>query len=242
MSFLGEIKRRRATRLSCLMLVLGLYHSQPAESQWFPERLEECDAHICLEAGKSNWRAEASNYCEEGVCLRDSLGNIASLRWNRINGDEDWLAADDASSFIGLTDTEYQTLRELGDEEIGERVRLLGKVLVSCQPREFTLDLSLPGRNSATVTFGTPLASDGGYQGFQVIRMDRRYRITTSRTGSWLRWIHNRFPGIARMEGPPTEFANYEMGLYVGSIVLFDKEFQYGQPEAYGEHPDCQAR
>ena len=234
--------RRKRTRLSYLVLVLSLYQVQPAESQWFPERSEECDAHICLEAGKSNWRSNASNYCEDGVCLRDSLESLVSLRWNRINDGEDSLTTDDANPFIGLPDTEYQMLRELDDEDIEERVRLLGKVRVSCQLKEFTLDLSIPGRNSATVTFGTPLASDDGYQGFQVVRIDRRYRITTSRAGSWLRWIHNRFPGIVRMEGPPGEFANYEMGLYVGSVVLFDKEFQFGQPEDYRNHPNCQAR
>ena len=233
--------RHRSTRLSCLALVLGLYHAQPAESQWFPERSEACDAHICLEAGKSNWRSDASNYCEEGICLRDSLESLVSLRWNRINAGEEPLISDGENPFIGLTDTEYQMLRELGDEDIGERVRLLGKVRVSCELKELTLGLSIPGRNSASVMFGTPLADDGGYQGFQVIRIDRRYRITTSRTGSWLRWIHNRFPGIVRMEGPPTEFANYEMGLYVGSVVLFDKEFQFGQPEDYRMHPSCQA-
>ncbi|MGI9257627.1 MAG: hypothetical protein ACR2QQ_02215 [Gammaproteobacteria bacterium] len=113
---------------------------------------------------------------------------------------------------------------------------------MSCRPNRFALGLSLPGRNSATVTFGTPLADNGGYQGFQVIRVDRLYRIGTSRTGAWMRWIHYRFPGIDRIEGSPTEFANYEMGLYVGNVVLFDKEFRFGQPADYGKHPDCEAR
>ena len=81
-----------------------------------------------------------------------------------------------------------------------------------------------------------------GYQAFQVVRVERLYRITTGRTGSWLRWIHNRFPGIVRMEGPPSEFANYEMGLYVGNVVLFDKEYRSGQPADYVKHPDCAAR
>lgn len=234
--------RHKSSRLSWLVPVFGLCQAQPAESQWFPELSEACDAHICMEAGKSNWRADASNYCEEGICLRDSLESLSSLRWNRINADQDFLAADHANPFIGLTDTEHRMLRELGDGEVEERVRLLGKVRASCQPKELSLRLSIPGRNSATVTFATPLASDGGYQGFQVTRIDRQYRITTSRTGSWLRWIHNRFPGIVRMKGPPTAFANYEMGLYAGSVVLFDTEFQLGQPEEYGRHPDCQAR
>lgn len=233
--------RPRRTYLSYLALVLGLYQVQPAESQWFPERSEECDAHICVETGTSNWRSDVSNYCEEDVCLRDSLANLVDIGWRRIDAGDGFLGTDE-NPFIGLTDAEYQTLRTLGNEEIEERVRLLGKVQVSCRINRFSLDLSLPGRNSATVTFATPLADNDGYQGFQVVRIDRRYRIGTSRTGSWIRWIHYRFPGIDRIDGSPTEFANYEMGLYVGSVVLFDKEFQFGLPEDYGKHPDCEAR
>ena len=234
--------RQRIGRLCCLLLVMNLCQPRTAESQWFPERSVECGAHICLETGKSNWRSEPSNYCEEGVCLQDSLESLVSLRWNRMTAGQDSLTIADANPFIGLTNGEYQTLRELGDNDIGERVRLLGKVGVSCQLGEFSLGLSIPGRNSANVTFGTPLSGNGGYQGFQVIRIDRRYRITTGRTGYWLRWIHIRFPGIVRIEGSPAALANYEMGLYVGSVVLFDKEFQFGQPADYGRHLDCPAR
>jgi len=234
--------RQRISRLCRLMLVMGLCQHGTAESQWFPERSEECGAHICLEAGKSNWRSDASNYCEDGVCLQDTLESLGALRWNRMIAGQDSLTIADANPFIGLTNVEYQTLRELGNDDIGERVRLLGKIGVSCQLGEFTIGLSIPGRNSANVTFGTPLADNGGYQGFQVIRIDRMYRITTGRTGSWLRWIHNRFPGIVRMEGAPAALASYEMGLYAGSVVLFDKGFQFGQPEDYGKHPDCSAR
>ena len=231
----------RISGLSFLGLTLGLCLVQPAEAQWFPERSEECGAHICIETGTSNWRSDVSNYCEDNVCLRDRLENLTDIGWRRLGSGEDFLSADE-NPFIGLTDAEYQTLRTLGNEDIEERVRLLSKVHVACRLSHFTLDLSLPGRNSATVTFATPLGESDGYQGFQVIRVDRRYRIGTSRTGSWMRWIHYRFPGIDRIEGSPTEFANYEMGLYVGSVVLFDKEFRVGSPEDYGRHPECEAR
>ncbi len=233
---------QRIYRLCCFLLVTSLYQPQTAVSQWFPERSEECGAHICLETGKSNWRSAASKYCEEGVCLRDRLENLVSLRWNRMTAGQDSLTNTEANPFIGLTSKDYQTLRALDDTDATEQVQLLGKVSVSCQPGEFSIGLSVPGRNSAKVTFGTPLASDGGYQAFQVVRVERLYRITTGRTGSWLRWIHNRFPGIVRMEGPPSEFANYEMGLYVGNVVLFDKEYRSGQPADYAKHPDCAAR
>ena len=230
----------RRTRLPYLVLVFGLCQVQPADSQWFPERSEECGAHICLETGTSNWRSEASNYCEEDVCLRDSLESLADIGWRRFGTGGDFLG-EDGDPFIGLTDAEYQTLRTLGSTDTEERVRLLAKVQVSCRLSHFALDLSLPGRKSASVPFATPPAENGGYQGFQVIRVDRRYRIGTSRTGAWMRWIHYRFPGIDRIDGSPTEFASYEMGLYVGSVVLFDKEFRVGQPEDYGKHPDCEA-
>ena len=230
------------TRPAFLILVVSLFLAQSAQSQWFPERSEECDAHICVQTGESNWRSDVSLYCEADICLRDRLDGLVDLGWSRISAGADFLASSDERDFIGLSSTEFQQLREFGDEELEERVRLLGKVQATCQLKHFTLELSLPGRNSATVTFATPIAVDGGFQGFQVIKVDRRYRIGTSRTGSWMRWIHYRFPGIDRIDGRPREFANYEMGLYVGSVVLFDKEFEVGQAEDYAKHPDCEAR
>ena len=117
-----------------------------------------------------------SQYCSSGVCLQDSLASLLSLDWEEMTAGQDALSPADANPFIGLTDAEYQRLRELGDDDVEERVQLLGKIRVSCQIGEFSLGLDIPGRDIVEVTFGTPLAENGGSQQFQVIRIDRLYR------------------------------------------------------------------
>jgi len=155
---------------------------------------------------------------------------------------QDSLTNADANPFIGLSSAEYQRLRELGDGDIAERVQLLGKVRVSCQIEEFSISVSIPGRDTVNVTFGTPLASNGSRQGFQVIRIDRTYRIGEGRRRVWLGWIHHTLPGIVPMAGSPSAFLNYEIGPFVGTVVFYDIEFQFGQPADYEKHPDCLTR
>ena len=232
--------RQRISAPCCLMLVMGLCELQTAESQSRSEPVENCGAEICLQSGFSNWQYQPSDYCGSEVCLQDSLASLVSLNWTRMTAGQDSLIVADTNPFIGLTDAEYQRLRELGDDDIEERVQLLGKVRVSCQIGEFSIDLDIPGRDIVDVAFGTPLVANGGSQQFQVIRIDRTYRsIPGSSMGWWIRWLNYRYPGIVRMEDSPTAFANYEMGLYVGKVVLYDKEFRAGQPADYGRHPDC---
>ena len=47
------------------------------------------------------------------------------------------------------------------------------------------------------------------------------------------------FPGIPLLEGEPTEFASYEIGLYMGGLVLFDKDFRPGTAEAHAAQSGC---
>jgi hypothetical protein len=172
--------------------------------------------------------------------LQDSLASLLSLDWEEMTAGKDALSLADANPFIGLTDAEYQRLRELGDDDVEELAQLVSKVRVSCQIGYFSLGLDVPGRDIVEVTFGTPLASNGGSQQFQVIRIDRLYRsFAGGSMGWWVRWLSYRYPGIVLMEGAPTAFANYEMGLFVGKVVLYDQDFPSGQPAEYGRHPDC---
>ena len=235
--------RQRIDGLCWLTLFMSLCQLQTAESQSRSEPEGDCGAEICLQSGVSNWQAEPSDYCGSGVCLQDTLESLVTLDWDGVTDGHDSLIVADANPFIGLTDAEYQRLRELGDDDVEEQVQLLGKVRVSCQIGSFSLSLNVPGRDIVDVVFGTPLVSNGGSQQFQVIRIDRTYRsLPGGSMGWWIRWLSYRYPGIVLLEGAPTAFANYEMGLYLGKVVLFDKEFQYGQPADYGRHPDCPGR
>ncbi len=219
---------------------MSLGRAQMAESQLRSEPAGDCGADICLETGMSNWQYTPSQYCSSGVCLQDSLASLLSLDWEEMTAGQDALSLADANPFIGLADAEYQRLRELGDDDVEELAQLVSKVRVSCQIGYFSLGLDVPGRDIVEVTFGTPLASNGGSQQFQVIRIDRLYRsFAGGSMGWWVRWLSYRYPGIVLMEGAPTAFANYEMGLFVGKVVLYDQDFPSGQPAEYGRHPDC---
>ncbi len=110
------------------ILVLSLCHLQTAEPQSRAEPSEDCGADICLQTGSSNWQYKPSDYCGSGVCLQDRLESLVSLNWVRMTAGQDSLIVADANPFIGLTDAEYQRLRELGDDDVEEQVQLLGKV------------------------------------------------------------------------------------------------------------------
>ena len=236
----GVQMRWRITALCCLALTMTIGWAQMAESQSRSGPAGDCGADICLETGMSNWQYTPSQYCSSGVCLQDSLASLLSLDWKEMTAGQDALSLADANPFIGLTDAEYQRLRELDDADVEELVQLLGKVRVSCQIGEFSLELDIPGRDIVEVTFGAPLGSNGGSQQFQVIRIDRLYRsFAGGSMGWWIRWLSYRYPGIVLMEGAPTAFANYEMGLFVGKVVLYNQDFRAGLPAEYGKHPEC---
>jgi len=220
---------------------MTLCQPEIAESQ--SEPVGDCGAEICLQSGFSNWKYEPTDYCESGVCLQDSLEGLSSLDWAEVSGNRDSLLAADANPFIGITDDEYVRLRELGDDDIDEFVRLLAEVSVSCRLGRFSLELDVPGRDVVQVTFATPLAGEGRSQNFRVVGIDRTYRsLPGGSMGWWIRWISYRFPGIDRIDGRPTGFANYETGLFVARLLLLDQSFEFGPEEDYGAHPECQGR
>jgi hypothetical protein len=230
-------------RWYCLLVGLGALQPQTAESQR-NEPAGDCGAEICLQTGESNWRLEPAEYCEAGVCLRDSLESLVGLDWDRVTAGLDALIAADANPFIGLTDDEYRRLRLPGNDDVKERLRLLGRVRTSCRPAQFSARLEVPGYDTVIVTFAVAPASEPGRQRFQVTTIDRTFRgLPGGSVSAWIRWISYRFPGVELMgDGVPTTIASYEIGLYIGRLVLLDTEFRYGQPADYARHSDCAAR
>jgi hypothetical protein len=84
---------------------------------------------------------------------------------------------------------------------------------------------------------------DGETSGFQVTRIRRTYKsLPGGSVGWWVRWISNRFPGITLLDGDPEVFASYEIGLYMGGLVLSDIEYRTDTAEAYASQPACTAR
>ena len=74
-------------------------------------------------------------------------------------------------------------------------------------------------------------------------QLRRTYRsLPGGSVGWWVRWISNRFPGITLLDGEPEAFASYEIGLYMGGLVLFDLEYAQPAAEAYASQPACVAR
>jgi len=203
----------------------------------------DCDAAICIKTGDANWKYVASDYCDSEVCLQDRLEDIVSLNWDRMpDGQEDLVAAD-TNPFIGLSDAEYQRLKDYGDENLAERIELLSKAGVTCEASSFSLRHNTPGRDIIIVTFGATAASDGGSQEFQVVSIDRTFRdLPGGSMGWWIRLVTYRYPGIVRLSGEPAQFANYETGLYAARLLLSDVEFEYGTAVEYGTHPECIAR
>lgn len=230
-------------RSSCLFLVLGAAQLSVAEAQSRSEEPVDCGADICLQTGVSYWRYHPTQYCEGDVCLRDKLEDIASLNWDRLMNGRLALIGSNRNPFVGIENNEYQRFRELERSELSERIDVLTKVRSVCQPTEFSLRLDVPGYDVVVVTFNMPVARDDEDPGFQATKIRRTYRaLPGGSVGWWVRWISNRFPGISLLEGEPEAFASYEIGLYMGGLVLFDMEFRAGTAEAYAGQPACMAR
>ncbi len=242
-SIKGRRTRQRASEAGCLMLIVLTLQQRAAEAQSDPIAVGDCGAEICLQSGVSNWRYEAAQYCEAGVCLRDRLDSLLALDWDRMMAGQFSLFSTPANPYVGLTNGEYQRLRTSRDGNLEETIALLAKVRSACRASELRLRLDVPGYDVVEVTFGMPLATDGDGEGFQVTQIRRTYRaLPGGSVGWWIRWITYRFPGIALLDGEPTEFANYEIGLYMGGLVLFDKDFAPGNPDGYGSQPACLGR
>lgn len=203
----------------------------------------DCGADICLQTGVSYWRYHPTQYCEGDVCLRDRLENIVDLNWDRLMSGRLALIGSNRSPFVGLESAEYQRFRELGTVDPRERIEILADVPAACQPTEFSLRLDVPGYDVVVVTFSMPLVRDDEDSGFRVTRIHRTYRnLPGGSVGWWIRWISKRFPGISLLDGEPEAFASYEIGLYMGGLVLFDTEYRAGTAEAYAAQPGCTAR
>ncbi len=153
------------------------------------------------------------------------------------------LIGSNRNPFIGLENAEYQRFRELESTELSERIAALSRVRAVCQPTEFQLRLDVPGYDRVFVTFAMPVVEDTENSGFQVTQLRRTYRsLPGGSVGWWVRWISNRFPGITLLDGEPQAFASYEIGLYMGGLVLADLEFSPGTAEEYASQPACAAR
>jgi len=196
-----------------------------------------------MQTGVSYWRYDANQYCEGDVCLRDRLDEISALEWDRLMSGRLALIGSNRSPFIGLENAEYQRFRELGNGELQQRIDLLADVRAACRPTEFSLRLNVPGYDVVVVSFSMPVAADGRESAFRVTKIHRTYKnLPGGSVGWWIRWISKRFPGISLLDGEPTAFASYEIGLYMGGLVLFDAEYRAGTAEAYAAQMACTAR
>ena len=226
-----------------MILAFGLAAPGVSHAQSRSEEPVDCGADICRQTGVSYWRYHPTQYCEGDVCLRDKLEDIAHLNWDRLMNGRLALIGSNRNPFVGLENTEYQRFRELGNADLAERIAALSKVRAVCQPTEFSLRLDVPGYDVVVVTFAMPVVESTDDSGFQVTQLRRTYRgLPGGSVGWWVRWISNRFPGITLLEGEPDAFASYEIGLYMGGLVLFDLEFEAGTPQAYASQPACAAR
>jgi hypothetical protein len=228
---------------SLFLLIAGFCQPWAAEAQSRTEVIGTCGSAICIKTGDGNWQYKAADYCDSEVCLRDSFESIAALNWDRMaDGQEDLIVADE-NPFVGFTDAEYRQLRDYGDDNLDERLQLLANVGVSCEVSSFSLRLNTPGRDIVIVTFGATVDREVGNQEFQVVSIDRTFRdLPGGSMGWWIRLVSHRYPGIERMVGEPTAFANYETGLYISRLVLLDIEFEYGTAAELSSHPDCLSR
>jgi len=201
---------------------------------------QECGVAICIQSGVSNWRYEATQYCEAGVCLRDRLAALVGLDWDRLTAGQRTLFSAARNPYVGLDDAAYQRLRTASELSLAERVALLADVRVACRPAELRLRLDVPGYDVVEVTFQVPLTNDATGNGFQVTQLRRTYRsLPGGSVGWWVRWISNRFPGIPLLAGEPEAFASYEIGLYMGGLVLTDIEFEPATLEQHARQPGC---
>ena len=195
-----------------------------------------CSAEICVQSGLSNWRYDVTQYCEADVCLRARLEDLTALDWERLTAGSDGLAALGDGALAGLADAELERLRRGSAEDVAELVALLGKAHGACERVELTLRLDVPGYDLVDVGFAILPGDDD----FEVTRIDRTYRaLPGGSVGWWIRWISHRFPGIVLLDGEPTELASYEIGLYMGRLVLFDKDFEASRASAGRREPAC---
>ena len=235
--------RQKLRYLCSLLLVGGIAQPPTAEAQSRTEVVGDCGVAICIKTGDANWKYAASDYCDSEVCLQDSFESLVSLNWDRMPAGQQELVAADANPFIGLSDAEYQQLKDYGGDKLAERIQLLGKAGVTCETSGFSLRLNIPGRDIVVVTFGAAATSNGGSQEFQVVSVDRTFRdLPGGSMGWWIRLVTYRYPGIVRLSGEPTEFASYETGLFAARLLLLDTEFEYGIADEYASHPGCRAR
>lgn len=235
---------RRSTVSSCCLILFAIVPElRPAAAQSRSEEPVDCGADICLQTGVSYWRYHPTQYCEGDVCLRDKLEDIAHLNWDRLMSGRLALIGSNRNPFVGLDNAEYQRFREFANAELSERVGTLAQIRAACQPTEFSLRLDIPGYDVVVVSFSMPVAADGEQSSFQVTKIHRTYRgLPGGSVGWWVRWISNRFPGISLLDGEPEAFASYEIGLYMGGLVLTDIEYRPETAEAYAAQSACAAR
>ncbi len=215
--------------------VLGL-----ARAQSGTEFQQDCGVAICIQSGVSNWRYEATQYCEADVCLRDPLDALVALDWDRMTAGQQTLFSAARNPYVGLADDAYQRLRTSREPSLGEQIALLATVRAACRPAELRLRLDVPGYDVVEVTFQVPLVAAETGHGFQVTQIRRTYRsLPGGSVGWWVRWISNRFPGIPLLDGKPSAFASYEIGLYMGGLVLTDIEFEPATLEQHARQPGC---
>ena len=234
---------RRICFFTCYLISFTVVAQlRPTEAQSRSEEPVDCGADICLQTGVSYWRYHPTQYCEGDVCLRDRLADIADLNWDRLMNGRMALVGANRNPFIGLENAEYQRFRELGNADLDERIDMLAGISAACQPTEFSLRLDVPGYDVVVVNFSMPVVADGETSGFQVTRIRRTYKsLPGGSVGWWVRWISNRFPGISLLDGEPEVFASYEIGLYMGGLVLSDIEYRTATAEAYASQPACTA-
>lgn len=235
-----SVRDARAASFCAAIVALFGAAAGPARAQSVVERANDCGADICLEAGVGNWRYAASQYCESGVCLRDRLASLVDLNWDRMTAGRQTLFSRGSNPYAGLDNAAYQRLRNSQVPELAEQVAILGTAEGACVPAELRLRLDVPGYDVVEVTFQVPPAADGETGGFQVTQLRRTYRsLPGGSVGWWVRWISNRFPGIPLLDGEPREFASYEIGLYMGGLVLTDVEFVTPTREEMASQPAC---
>jgi len=226
--------------LLCGLMGATFFTSAMALAQSGTDFDQDCGVAICIQSGVSNWRYEATQYCEAGVCLRDRLAALVALDWDRMTAGQRTLFSAARNPYVGLADDAYERLRTSRELSLDEQIALLADVRAACRPAELRLRLDVPGYDVVEVTFQVPLTSDAAGNGFQVTQLRRTYRsLPGGSVGWWVRWISNRFPGIPLLDGEPQAFASYEIGLYMGGLVLTDIEFDSATLEQHARQPGC---
>jgi hypothetical protein len=223
-------------RLRAVLLTAVMSQLSVAAGQTSTGADARCSADICLQSGMSNWRYDATEYCEADVCLRARLETLTTLDWERLTSGSERLAVLRDGALAGLPAAELERVRRGAAGDIAELVSLLGNAHAACERVDLTLRLDVPGYDLVDVSF----AIRPGEDGFGVTRIDRTFRsLPGGSVGWWVRWISHRFPGIALLDGEPMAFASYEIGLYMGRLVLYDRDFEAGPPDAGRREAVC---